>query len=190
MQRSQKESIEPKSDYFCIVKNRWLQWFLVGILALSQWIPIWESHCLNKQRHWIKEQIRTNLFAEISGKLETIFVLETEFSSLQKGDEIELGAHRYDIIRVKKVSKGWMAVVFNDEFEKQLLVRIADDFQKGGPSDLTKNSFLKLVFFMEALPLVQFHIPRETRNWIINDPFYLYQFSSDSFRPPESLQLT
>lgn len=180
----------PKSDYFRNVNNRSLQWFLVGILALSQWIPIWESHCLNKQRHWIKQQIRCNFLQSNSEQLDTLFVSDSECPNLKKGDEIDLGNYRYDIIHVKKVSGGWYAVAFNDRFEKELMVRISDEFRKGGPSDLTKKSFLKLVFFVEKMPNVQFYIPRETRNWIIKDPYYLYQFSSDSFHPPEPLQLS
>ena len=175
----------PKSDYFREVKNRSLQWLLVGILALSQWIPIWESHCLNRQRHWIKQQIRCNFSEANSEQLDTIFVSESEFPNLQKGDEIDLGMHRYDIISVKKVSNGWMAIAFNDRFEKEIMVRISDDFQKGGPSDLTKKSFLKLVFFLEELPQVQFYIPREQNNWVIQNPHYSYIHLSESFQPPE-----
>ena len=178
----------PKSDYFRSVKNRLLQWFLVGILALSQWIPIWESHCLNKQRHWIKQQIRCNFSASNLEKLDTIFVSESEFPDLKKGDEIDLGKYRYDLISVKKVSGGWYVVAFNDRFEKELMVRISDDFKKGGPSDLTKKSFLKLVFFVEDLPEVQFYFPQEKRKWVIQDPYYSYSFYSKSFQPPELLQ--
>jgi hypothetical protein len=175
----------PKSDYFRNVKNRLVQLLLVGILALCQLIPIWESHCLNKQRHWIKGQIRNQFISQSNTKLDTIFVSQSEFSSLEKGDEIDMGIHRYDIISVKKVSNGWMAIAFNDRYEKELLVRISDDFKKGAPSDLTKKSFLKLVFFIEELPQVQFYIPREQKKWVIQNPHYSYIHLSESFQPPE-----
>lgn len=178
----------PKSDYFRNVKNRLVQLLLVGILALCQLVPIWESHCLNKQRHWIKGQIRSNFIHQSKSQLDTIFVSQSEFRSLEKGDEIDLGKHRYDIISVKKVSNGWMAIAFNDRFEKELMVRISDDFQKGSPSDLTKKSFLKLVFFMEEFQPVQFSIPREKKQWAIQTPHYSHIYYSDSFQPPEGLK--
>lgn len=178
----------PKSDYFRGVKNRLVQLLLVGILALCQWVPIWESLCLNKQRHWIKGQIRSNFIRQSKSQLDTIFVSQSEYSSLEKGDEIDLGIHRYDIFYVKKVSNGWMAIAFNDRFEKELMVRISDDFQKGAPSDLTKKSFLKLVFFIEEFQQVQFSIPREKRNWIELNPRYSHLYLSESFQPPEGLK--
>jgi hypothetical protein len=178
----------PKSDYFRNVKNRLVQLLLVGILALCQLVPIWESHCLNKQRHWIKGQIRNQFIRKANTKLDTIFVSQSEFTSLEKGDEIDLGKHRYDIISVKKVSNGWMAIAFNDQFEKELMVRISDDFKKGSPSDLTKKSFLKLVFFMEEFQQVQFSIPREKKQWAIQTPHYSYIYFTDSFHPPEGLK--